>query len=169
MNNISTLATALLCTLVLGIANASDLEVVDLHGKPSNLNVMIKDQHWNIVMAWATYCPACKKDFLKLNEFIKSHTQDSVHVIGVSVDGADKINVVEKTVREYELKFDNAISEFNDFTGLYLFETDQYFAGTPTYMVYSPEGALVAHGAGRMDFERLSQFLKTRQPVNSSP
>ena len=143
-------------------ATAVDLEVVDLSGQPANLSQMAAQQQWNIIMVWATYCPACKKDFPQLNAFIDQYRNDPVRVVGVAVDGPEKITLVARTARSYDLKFVNAVIDVNDFAGHYQFETDQFFAGTPTYMVYNPDGKLVSYGPGGMDFAALSAFMKAQ-------
>ena len=63
-------------------------------------------------------------------------------------------------IKKHNVDFPNLIAEPDTVAKLFYESTGQHFAGTPTFLVYSPEGELKAAQAGAVPAELIEDFIK---------
>ncbi|MGB3916032.1 TlpA family protein disulfide reductase [Thiothrix litoralis] len=130
----------------------------DMEDKPATFDSLVGKGKWTVMEVWASDCRMCRATIHHTVDFETSNPD--VDVIGVSLDGkAGKANA-EKFIDEQGLTFTNLLSDPSE-VDKYLYSTaKESFIGTPTFMVYNPQGKLLAVQPGAVTAEELSDFIK---------
>ena len=133
----------------------------DFSGKPQKLeNYVGKDGKWLIVMMWASDCHICNKEAHEYVDFHMVHSDNDATVLGISLDGQSRKKEAMKFIKKHSVDFPNIIGEPEHVSGVYQKLTGQYFAGTPTFLIYSPDGELKAAQAGAVPTSLIEDFMK---------
>jgi peroxiredoxin len=138
-------------------AAAPDIQLLDLQGKPQNVNATIGKGKWVIVTVWAHDCGICVREIHEMTSFHKTNLGRDALVLGVSLDGKGKIEAARKFVRDHKLPFVNLVAEPEQEV-MVKFGAGE-FVGTPTYYVYDPKGELVAQQVGPLTQAEVEKFL----------
>jgi peroxiredoxin len=154
---LSVLALMAVLTSAPALAAAPDVPLIDLDGKPQNVNTIIGKGKWVVVTIWAHNCHICASEIHEMASFHKAHADKDARVLGVTIDGKDKIEKARKFVRDHKLPFPNLVAEpevevIERFGG-------GDFVGTPTFYVYDPQGTIRAQQAGPLSRAEVEKFL----------
>ena len=150
------LTSLIVCLLFLTpFANAFELQEFD--GKTVTLDDKIGNDRWTLVMFWAHDCGICRAEFPALSEF-NSPRQD-VDVIGISIDGDEKKHLAQEFLDTTESSFVSYITSFSLVSFNYNALTEEDFRGTPTFLLFNPEGELLGNNPGKMSIESLEAFI----------
>lgn len=138
-------------------AAAPDVPLIDLEGKPQNVNATIGHGKWVVVAIWAHDCRICASEIHEMASFHKAHANRDALVLGVTIDGKDKLAEARKFVRDHKLPFTNLVAEpevevIERFGG-------GDFVGTPTFYVYDPQGTIAAQQTGPLSQAEVEKFL----------
>ena len=134
-----------------------NLSLQDLNGKTHNVNEYIGQGRWVVTVIWAHDCPICNAEIHQMLFFNDAHRDRDAIVLGISIDGAAKIQQARDFVEQHRLDFLNLITEPDGIALRALGAGPLY--GTPTYYVFEPEGELVAQQIGPVTQERLEEFI----------
>ena len=115
---------------------------------------------WLIVMIWASDCHICNREAHQYVDFHTFHSDKDATVLGISLDGESKKAAAEGFIKKHNVNFPNLIAEPETVAKLFYDLTGQHFSGTPTFLVYSPEGELKAAQAGAVPTELIEDFIK---------
>ncbi len=148
--------------------NASDLNstiesektLFDFSNKTVRFGDYIKSEQWTIVMLWASDCHVCT---VEVHQFVKLHdaySDKNIRVLGISVEGMKKIEVAQEFISIHNVNFPNLIAETDFITGLYQQYSNQDWLGTPTFLVFSPSGQLMAQRSGMLAPELIVDFIE---------
>jgi peroxiredoxin len=133
----------------------------DFSGKSQKLeNFVGKNGKWLIVMMWASDCHICNKEAHEYVDFHMVHSDTDATVLGISLDGESRKKEAEKFIKKHAVDFPNIIGEPEFVSSVYQKLTGQYFAGTPTFLIYSPDGELKAAQAGAVPTSLIEDFMK---------
>ena len=133
----------------------------DFSGKTQKLeNYIGKDGKWLIVMMWASDCHICNKEAHEYVDFHMIHSDTDATVLGISLDGESRKKEAMKFIKKHSVDFPNIIAEPEYVSSVYQKLTGQYFAGTPTFLIYSPDGELKAAQAGAVPTSLIEDFIK---------
>ena len=133
----------------------------DFSGKPQKLeNYIGKDGKWLIVMMWASDCHICNREAHEYVDFQLIHSDRDATVLGISLDGESRKKEAKKFIKKHSVDFPNIIAEPEHVSSVYQELTGQYFAGTPTFLIYSPDGKLKAAQAGAVPTSLIEDFMK---------
>lgn len=147
-----------LFTPFLVLAAPPDLVLKDFNGKDRNINEFIGKGKWVAVMIWAHDCHICNQEVHQMTFFHDEHKNKDAIVLGVSIDGMDKIKEASKFVKRHSLNFTSLIAE-PEHEVLIKFGGGPFF-GTPTFYIYDPKGELVARNIGPVSGEDIERFMK---------
>ena len=136
----------------------------DFKGKPQVLENYIGKGKWTIVMMWASDCHICNREAHEYVDFHMIHSDTDATVLGISLDGESRKKAAEKFIKKHSVDFPNLIAEPEYVSALYRDLTGQYFAGTPSFLIYSPNGELKAAQAGAVPTSLIEDFIK-KNPV----
>jgi len=161
--NILRFIIAACLTMSLGIGAsfaASSTEVKTLDGQATTIPEHFDEGKWTLVMVWSTYCSICKEQYPTMSTFHDKHKNKDAKVLGISLDGYDQIDYVREYVKNSPMSFDSLIAEVSTISSIYEAATEESFTGTPTYMMFNPEGALVAHTPGQLTIEAIETYIR---------
>jgi peroxiredoxin len=140
----------------------------DFQGQPRSIESFAGGGKWLVVMIWASDCHVCNMEAEQYAHFHEAHKNRDATVLGVSIDGQEKQADAEDFIRRHDLPFPNLIGEPQTSMLYYMMVSGAQFAGTPTIMVYGPDGTLMAAQAGAVPVEIIEDFMaKNSQPAKA--
>ena len=145
-------------------ASAPSIELRDFDNKPRNVNEFIGQGKWTIVVLWAHDCSVCDKELGPMAAFHTANRDGNAIVLGVSIDGVDKLDQARAFAARHQLPFVNLVAE-PDRDVLAKFGGGA-FVGTPTHYFYDPLGRIVGRKIGPLPKEDLEAFIEA---FNKSP
>jgi peroxiredoxin len=131
----------------------------DFKGNSHTLNDYKGKGKWTIVMMWASDCHVCNQEAHQYVDFHKKHQSTDATVLGISLDGAEKKTDAEGFLKKHNLNFPNLIGEPNDVAAVFSDLTGDSFRGTPTFLIFSPDGDLRAQQVGAVPTDLIEQFM----------
>jgi peroxiredoxin len=139
-------------------ASAPQLSLKDMDGIEQPLNQYIGQGKWTVLVIWAEDCEACNAEIENYDFFHEEHKKLNAQILGVSVDGWDKIKLARDFVKRHGLSFPNLVIEpdMNEILKL----GGESFVGTPTIYIYTPDGQIVAAQAGAVPVNIIEDFIK---------
>ncbi len=129
-------------------------------GKPVEISDYIVDDKWLLVMIWASDCHICNREAHAYVDFYFKHEESNALVLGVSIDGQVKKAEAELFIKRHEINFPNIISEPDKLAHWFEKLTGQSWMGTPTLLVYSPEGELKVQQIGAIPLDLVEKFIQ---------
>jgi len=147
------LAWLLLPALVSAVA--PDLTLRDVDGRSWHVKEFIGRGQWTVVAVWSVDCVICQREIPDVAFFHDDHRGKDARVLGVSVDGfADRVRI-RKFIDDNSLSFPNLIALRAD---IVKFGAGPLL-GTPTYLIFAPNGKLAARRVGATDIAELERII----------
>lgn len=153
----ATTVAAILIAAAASAAAVPSVSMKDLAGKTHNVNEYIGKGKWTVVAVWAHDCPICNQEIHQMEFFHDAHRKKDATVLGVSIDGAN-VDKAKRFVEDHSLTFPNLITDpgtVSDFGAGDLI-------GTPTYLVFAPDGSLATKKVGPMSQEQIEALMAKR-------
>jgi len=147
--------------LLTGIAEAGQT-LENFAGKPQTIGQYATKGKWLIVMIWAHDCPVCNKEVHNYVDFYNAHKNKDATVLGISIDGAEKKADAQDFLKRHKVNFPSLIGEPEVVAQIYQDVTNDYFRGTPTFMIYGPNGEIRAADAGAVPVKLIESFMKRK-------
>ena len=154
------LLSGLCLTLYLATGNVYAKPVMDFNDKPSSIEQFTGKGKWTVVMFWASDCLICNKEARHYDAFHLKHKDKDATVLGVSLDGKANKKAAAGFIKEHDLHFPNVIGEAEDIAVFFYDATGEHWAGTPTFLIYSPEGKLIVQQVGAVPVPLIEEFMK---------
>ena len=162
--NCMVLAACLLCAqTVYADAGLPDFGLHTIDGKAYSINDDIGRGQWVLLMFWASDCSICRQQEPMISSFHENHSGKDARVIGISIDGLDKKEEVVRFLASNELSYPNYIGDLALIGLNYQVLTEEAFRGTPTYLLFSPQGKLLGVNPGPMRLEALEGFINRHE------
>lgn len=156
--------TALITLLLLFVlpltASAEDAAFTDLQGTPRSVSEFMRDGKWTVVMFWSSSCGVCQEEAPRLEAFHQRHKNNNARVLGVSVDGNSGRSGARDFVTDNGLTFANLLGEAEDAVAMFHDATGAHMVGTPTFLVFDPEGEVRTYQVGALDLGILEKFIE---------
>ncbi len=124
-------------------------------GKLANISNQIGKGQWTIVEAWHNKCGICMTGMPAMVKSIG--TYPNTKVIGVSLDGDARI--AQRVIRKYHINFPTIMSNVTEFNAYVKKVANKKLTGVPTYMIFSPQGKVVAYQSGKITPQQLRSFI----------
>jgi len=148
----------ILVYLLLQSPVALAFELKGFDGSTVSLDDHVGKSRWTLLMFWAHDCGVCKAEFPSLSEF--NEQRSDVDVIGISIDGEENIQLAEAFLDSTKPSFSSYISSLNLVALNYSALTQEEFRGTPTFLLFSPEGELIGNNPGKLSIASLENFIE---------
>jgi peroxiredoxin len=132
----------------------------DFEGGERTLSEFAGKGQWLVVMIWASDCHVCNAEVYQYVDFHDMHEDDNASVLGVSMDGQGRRAEALAFIERHSLSFANLIAEPGDVARLYRELTGERFVGTPTLLVFNPQGELRAGQAGAVPTSAIEEFIR---------
>jgi len=126
-------------------------------GKPDKITNYIGNDKWTVLEIWASDCPACRMHMPEMVEF--DGKLKNTRLLSVSVDGLDRIEDTEDFIAEFDIKFPTIMSNPIEMNVWMQQSVGENFVGTPTFILFDPEGKLVAAQPGIVSTASLEKFI----------
>ncbi len=152
------LTTIMAWLMILPLAHASALQ--DFNGQPKSISDYAGKGKWLVVMIWASDCHVCNQEAHAYVDFHFANAEDNAHVLGISIDGQARKAEAQKFIERHNVNFPNLIGEPAAVAKMFSELTGVYFAGTPGFLIYDPEGKLRVQQLGAVPPELIEEFIK---------
>ena len=139
------------------------LELKHMDGRAASLDEYAGKGKWLLVMLWASDCHICNRDMPEVTEFYNKHKDKDAIVLGIALDAETNKAGVDEFLKKHAPTFDNVSVPLQQLALGYQTVTGEALRGTPTFMVYAPDGELIAINPGPMKIEALEEFI-AKQP-----
>ena len=134
-------------------------EVRTLKGKITTLSQHFEKGKWTLVMLWSADCSVCVREYPAISDFHTRHRNIDAKVIGVSLDGYSELEKITRHIDEMPMSFNNLVGESLVVAFQYKTATAKSLQGTPTYLIFNPQGQLAGHHVGPVNPEVLEKFI----------
>ncbi len=114
---------------------------------------------WLVVMIWAHDCEVCEREVDDYQRFHREHADKNATVLGVTLDGAERQQAAVDFVTRHQLNFVNLIAEPEVVTAYYQITTGSKWIGTPSFLIFGPDGELKAKQVGAVETEIVEAFI----------
>ena len=163
------MAPILWLSVLLGSASAVAgdnpfLDLVDVTGKDADVSSAIGEGKWTLVMLWATDCHICTKQKPEISAFYDKHKSENVDVFGIALDGRDNLDDVNSYLTRHQPTFPNYVGEIGVVAVNYQMLTEEPLRGTPTYLLFNPEGELKGNNPGPVSPGAIESFIAKHTP-----
>jgi peroxiredoxin len=159
MGKSSWMAVILLASLVSAGSAWAAAELKDFNGKQSSIADYAGKGKWLVVMLWASDCMVCNQEIGNYTAFQTKHAGKDAVMLGVSIDGDEKMKDARDFMSRHKVNFPSLIGEPQQVASLYQELTGTEWRGTPTFMVYNPKGELIGAQTGAVPTEVIESFI----------
>ena len=146
------------------VVGADDGPFVDFDGQPRTVESYTGNGKWLVVMIWAHDCHVCNMEVESYAQFHDDHQDKDASVLGISLDGQAKKADAEAFIERHDLPFPNLIGDLTPTMLFYANQTRSQFRGTPTILLYGPDGELRAAQAGAVPVASIERFIAGNDP-----
>ena len=139
------------------MAAGSAVKLPDPEGKMHLVGDFLGKGKWTVVVIWSVDCPICKKDIFHMAFFHDEHKNRDATVLGISIDGTGETKRVKEFIRNQSLGFPNLIGTTDTPEQI----SPKSFIGTPTYIIFDPQGGFAAQVVGPTTQSQMEGYIKT--------
>ena len=151
---IATLALASLSTA------RAELALKGLNRADSTLQQEIDGEHWLLMMFWSTACSICRAEMPSIQALSERRDETGVRVVGLVLEGPDQQAHIRQSINELGVTFANFTAPSEQVVSAYANATDEDFRGTPTFLLYTPDGELVGNNPGPIRPGAVERFIE---------
>ncbi len=142
-----------------GVAASPEGLLRDFDGAPHQLEEYTGKGKWLVAIIWASDCHICDKEMPSYEAFHRQHAAKDAEVLGISLDGEERQLDAEQFIEDHGMSFTNLIAEPAPLMGYYAMLTGSSFVGTPTLLLYDPQGRLRAAQAGAVPVKVIEDYI----------
>ena len=114
---------------------------------------------WLVVMIWAHDCEVCEREVDDYQRFHRKHSDNNATVLGVTLDGVARQQAAVDFVTRHQLEFENLIAEPEVVAAYYQITTGSRWVGTPSFLIFGPDGELKAKQVGAVETGVVEAFI----------
>ena len=144
---------------LLSSAVFADDALRDMQGNITSLEQQKEADKWTVVMIWASDCHVCNQEANQYSAFHTEHADKDAKIIGVSIDGQEGKADADEFIKRNEVIFPNLIGDIRTVADWYQGLTGEAFRGTPTFVVFGPDGEIQAAQPGAVPPSVIEKFM----------
>ena len=118
---------------------------------------------WTVMEIWRHDCPSCRNTIYHISDFDAISENYNAQVIGISSDGIKNKQLATAFVENQALEFTNLLSNPTEIDQLIRNNSPQSFIGTPTVMLFTPEGKSAGVIVGPVTADELSHYFELQK------
>jgi thiol-disulfide isomerase/thioredoxin len=133
--------------------------VQDFDGGYHLLEEKIVTGRWTLLALWRSDCHVCNEE---IDEIIRFHRDNAEHravVLGLALDGLAARFDEQAFIARHGVNFPNLITDESNAAALYEQATGEAWIGTPTFLIFSPDGKLAAKQVGGVTQKLIEDFI----------
>lgn len=135
--------------------------MTNMNGQAVNLDNLTGKGKWTVFKVWASDCHICNHTAHHMNDFDMS--ADNADVYGISLDGQAGKHNAQRFIDKHNVSYPTLLGDVMEIDDIMYEQAKQSFVGTPTFMVYNPQGTLKAVQAGSITSEQLMGFINKQE------
>ncbi|CAA6826647.1 MAG: Unknown protein [uncultured Thiotrichaceae bacterium] len=136
-------------------AVSSAQAMTNLKGEQSHISSYAGKGKWLVVQVWKSDCKMCNTAMPDLVKFANKLPNSTV--VGVTLD--TNKNAINAFNKRHKVHFPTLKSSVQEMNGYLKQIADEGLTGTPTYLIYSPNGQLKAMQPGLVPAASIYNFL----------
>ncbi len=148
------------CQAAVAESDSVDFDLLDLKGTPVKLSQLLGGGQWLLVMIWATDCVICMEEKPRISDFHDRYKDTMARVIGIALDGYEKKTLIERFIQKHRTTFPTFTGDLASIARSYELSTQERLRGTPTYLLYTPDGDLVGNNPGPLSDGAIARFIE---------
>lgn len=157
----STPRTMVQCALVMvlaisGVTSVQAFELKNLDEEVVDLLDYVHDDHWTLVMFWATDCVECERQKPAFEAFHTKYKGSLVSALGVAVDGVENKGLIDEKIALHNPTYPNLMAYSDVYERQFEELAGKPFFGSPRYLLFAPGGQLAAQYIVKIDFEEIA-------------
>lgn len=149
------LSIALVALSMLSLQQAHALST--LSGKPIKMEQLVGKGRWTAINIWASTCSICRKTVGHLIEI--DQRMPAIDVLGISIDDVEGKRDAQLFIQQNRIRFPNLLSNAAEIDAYLQKHAQETLMGTPTLLLFSPKGKLVAVQPGPVTPTELKNFI----------
>ncbi len=153
----------LFALLSLMIISNFSLAFTSLEGQEDKISHYLGKGKWTVVEIWESNCGACRMHMPDMVKF--DGKLDNVQLLGVSLDTQEGVKKAKAFIAEYKIEFPTLISNSVEINSWMEQKIRENLLGTPTFIIFNPEGKLAATQPGIVATASLERYIKSRSEV----
>ena len=155
------LAKTLFLTLITTIVfSGSAIAFTELDGKKTTIEKQVGNGKWSVVEIWASDCHACREHMPEMVQF--NGKMENVRLVGISLDGQPGKAKAKSMIKEYGIPFKTILSNPIEVNAWMELIAQEGLRGTPTFMIFDPQGKLVALQPGIISVTAIEKFVLSK-------
>jgi thiol-disulfide isomerase/thioredoxin len=144
-------------------ASGPDIPLKNLQGKEERLSDYLGKGKWVLFNIWGPKCPPCLEEVAELVTFHEEHVDTNAMVVSLALDfpsfGYAKVDQVAAFVDDYFVNFPVLLGDAR----LAEQVTGQRLLGTPSTLLYDPDGELAAVRVGSVTQAMIENYISNYQ------
>lgn len=141
-------------------SNSATGGLTDFKNNPKTIKDFTGNGKWLLVMFWASDCHICNKEAHQYVDFHFTHSDKDATVLGISIDGQERFKEAEKFIKRHNIDFPNLIGEPEVVTAIYSKYSNSRWVGTPSFLLFNPQGEVLAAQVGAVPPEVIEDFIE---------
>ena len=146
-----------LISAVLLLANPV-MAMTTLDNKTTDIATLTGKGKWTVFKVWAHDCHVCRQTIHYLSDFEIQYPDADVY--GICIDGRENLSQIQRFIDEFSLDFPNLVSDAAEVSEILYAQAGETLVGTPTLIVYQPDGKLSAVQPGPVPSEDLIRYIE---------
>lgn len=138
-------------------------ELKDFAGKPAAISDFTGKGKWTALIIWASDCHVCNVEAEQYIQFHEENKDKNITMLGLSMDGNAKLADAMSFIKRHHVTYPNLIGEPAAVAAMYQRLTGDQWVGTPTILVYDPQGELQAAQPGAVPVELIEEFVRSKE------
>lgn len=135
--------------------------LTDMEEKPTSIAEVTGQGKWTVIELWASDCHMCRASIHHTVAFAQANPDIAVY--GIALDDIAGKQAAQDFIDEHNVSFPTLLSNPSEIDK-YLYTTAQEsFIGTPTFMVFNPQGQLQALQPGVVTEEELTAYIRSQK------
>ena len=141
-------------------AARAELALEGLNRADSTLQGELDGEHWLLMMLWSTACSICRAEMPTIQSLSERTDETGIRVVGLVLEGPEQQAHIRQTISELGITFANFTAPSEHLVAAYGEATSEQFRGTPTFLLYTPDGELVGNNPGPIRPGAVERFIE---------
>ena len=157
-----TLAAALAVTGLPAVAEPPSATFQTLDGESKSVSDYFPPDQWLVLMIWASDCHVCNMEAEAYAYLHEEQEGKTLRLLGLSIDGPANVAEARDFVARHDIPFPNLIGDPMAVAEYYAKVAGRPFQGTPSFVIFRPDGTPAASQAGAVPGEVIVEFVASQ-------
>ena len=155
-----TMIPVFLCIVLFMSSGFASPSFDDFNGNKRSIEDFTGNGKWLVVMIWAHDCHVCNQEAHQYVAFHNKHKDKDAVILGLSIDGQAGKAKAEAFIKRHRLSFPNVLGEAEQVITMVDDLTGESNFATPSFLVYNPQGKLLAQQTGAVPPALIEKFMQ---------